>query len=160
MRQLSASNSAIDLSASERVNFQTMVRFRLELWLRARLLPFRVAEKDLADVLKLARPSRPGRYRGLSTATIAAAVLRTTRHPWMMRDRRCLRQGLLGAYFLTAAGHEPELHFAVGRSAGPVDRLTAHCWVEIAGSCVVNTPQDGMTTIWVERQPAEGERQR
>lgn len=153
MRRLSASTPQTAPAVPTRADLLTTLRFRLDLWLRARLLPFRVADKDLTDVLTLARPPLTGRYRGFTAETIAAAIMRTTRHPWLMRDRRCLRQGLLGHYFLAAAGYAPELHFAVGRDAGAAGRLTAHCWVEIAGRCVVNRPEEDMATIWVERWP-------
>lgn len=78
--------------------------FRAHLWLSARLLPLRVGRRSFEAVLKRAPLQSSAPYRGLPAAYIAARVNRTVRRPWLMRDRRCLREGLLGHRFLRLAG--------------------------------------------------------
>ena len=127
----------------------TKLRFRFALWCDARLLPFRIwRERPLAEVLLLARPLRGQSYPNLPTDYILKHVLRTTRRPILMRDRRCLRQGILAFRFMTAAGYTPELHFGIDRTslAGPV---RAHCWLVHEGKVVLNPPDPATTRILV-----------
>lgn len=124
-------------------------RFRMALWASARILPWRVRRLPLNDVLEIARPGDRKRYAGLPASYIARAVERTTRHPWLMRDRRCLRSGLLGYRFLSEAGFRPELHFSVDQHLPARDQLTAHCWVCIDGAPVINEDLPGSTTVLV-----------
>jgi len=121
-------------------------RFRTSLWLAARLLPWLVAKRPLDRILLLARP-RNRAFVGLSADYIARQVLRTTRHPWLMRDRRCLRQGLLGQRFLAEAGFIPELHFGIDPCSLNTARVSAHCWVCLDGIPVLNDRLPGMLTI-------------
>ncbi len=89
------------------------VRFRAELWLAARLLPFQVAGKSFEDVLAVV-PSQPNRlYSGLPADYISRAVRKATRNPILMRDRKCLRQGLLAFGYMAQAGLKPELRFGI-----------------------------------------------
>jgi hypothetical protein len=127
----------------------TPVRFRGALWVAARLLPWRVWRQPLNAVLKLAEPGDTRRYVGLSPAFIARAIRRATRHPWLMRDRRCLRDGILGYRFLSEAGLHPELHFAIDPRSMNADRLVAHCWVCLDGEPVINDRRADMTVILV-----------
>ena len=128
----------------------TRLRFRVSLWLAARLLPSRVAHKPLQQVLDIAEPTSL-RFAGLHHDYITARVLRATRRPWLMRDRRCLRQGLLGCRFLAEAGYAPELHFGIDGDSIGTHRLAAHCWVCIQGKPVLNDRIKDMPTILVHR---------
>ncbi len=87
-------------------------------------------------------------YRGLDAEHILAAVRAATARPWRMRGRRCLRQGLLGFRFLRLAGFAPLLHFGVEPGSLAVDHLRAHCWITLAGLCVLNPPSDTMVTVF------------
>ena len=136
----------------------TRLRFRVSLWLAARLLPSRVAHKPLQQVLEIAEPTSL-RFAGLHHDYIAARVLRATRRPWLMRDRRCLRQGLLGCRFLAEAGYAPELHFGIDGDSIGTQRLAAHCWVCINGKPVLNDRINHMTTILVHRVRTEASAQ-
>lgn len=136
----------------------TRLRFRVCLWLAARLLPSRVAHKPLQKVLELAEPTSL-RFAGLHHDYITARVLRATRRPWLMRDRRCLRQGLLGCRFLAEAGYEPELHFGIDGDSIGTQRLAAHCWVCLNGKPVLNDRINHMTTILVHRVSTEASAQ-
>ncbi|OQX30647.1 MAG: hypothetical protein B0D96_11365 [Candidatus Sedimenticola endophacoides] len=130
-------------------SLQQRLRFNLSLWLAARILPFRVGQRPLDRVLALAEPVRTGRFHGLPPGYISEHVLRTTRHPWLMRKRRCLRQGLLGYRFLAEAGFCPELHFGVDFRSLRTGDEKAHCWVSLDGVSVVNDRMENMSTVLV-----------
>lgn len=131
----------------------TELRFGLAVWLRARLMPLLVRRRDLAPILADAEPGPARPYRGLAAEAIVDAVRRVTRHPWFMRDRRCLRQGLLAYRYLTAAGFRPTLHFGVDRTSLADRRLKAHCWVVLDGRPVIGPPNETMVTIFVYDGP-------
>ena len=78
--------------------------FRVHLWLSARLMPALIGRRDFETVLKWAPLDAPTPYRGLPSAYVVTRVNHTVRHPWLMRERRCLREGLLGFRFLRMAG--------------------------------------------------------
>lgn len=124
-------------------------RFRVALWLAARALPLRLGRQPIGAALRLAEPAARGHYDGLAADYIARAVRRATRHPWLMRDRRCLRQGILGYRFLAAAGYRPELYFGVDPASVSRPRLAAHCWVCLDGQPVLNDRLPGMATLFV-----------
>lgn len=124
---------------------------RSELWLHARVLPLLAARWSFRDALAYAHADPAARYEGLSAELIARWVQRATRKPWLMRKRRCLRQGLLGARFMRLAGHDCELHFGIDRASLDADKLSAHCWVVLDGRSVLNTILDDMVVIHVDR---------
>lgn len=129
--------------------------FRARLWLRARLLPLRIRGRSLQQLLELAEP--PGRgapCAGLSAAYVVRAVRRATRHPWVMRDRRCLREGLLAYRLLAEAGLRPRLHFGVEPEAVNSARVVAHCWVTLDGRTVIGQSKTPYVEILVH--PAGG----
>jgi hypothetical protein len=128
------------------------LRFRLALWWAARTLPLRIAGKDFAALLPAMSQHAP--YGGLPAAYILKRVKRTVRRPLLMRDRRCLREGLLAIDFLIAAGYQPELHFGVERHSVNAARLAAHCWVVLDGNTVLNPPSHGMVPIFAHRPAA------
>jgi len=127
----------------------TRLRFKLSLWLAARSMPARIRGLDLAPLIALyeAGPERP--YAGLPAAEIVASVRRVTRHPWTMRNRRCLRQGLLAYRYLTLAGYDPELHFGVDRASVGGAKISAHCWIVLDGKVELVPPSPGMVTVFV-----------
>jgi hypothetical protein len=132
----------------------TKIRFRIALWRDARLLPFQISrDQPLAEVLLLARPPRGVFYPGLPSAYILKHVLKTTRGPILMRDRRCLRQGILALRFLAAAGYNAELHFGVDRTSF-ASTLKAHCWVVYRGATVLNPPAPTIVPILIHRAEA------
>ena len=112
-------------------------------------MPVRIRGRDLARLIAQYEPGEKRSLTGLKTADILGAVRRATRHPWTMRDRRCLRQGLLAYRYLTLAGHRPELHFGLEKSSLADPRIRAHCWVVLDDGTVLNPPEDGMMTIFV-----------
>lgn len=126
------------------------VLFRSELWLRARLLPLRLKGRSLRQTLELAEPPVGARrFEGFAAARIVQAVRRTTRHPWVMRDRRCLREGLLAYRFLTEAGFRPRLHFGVEPDVVTSARVAAHCWVTLGGRTVIGESQIPYVELFV-----------
>lgn len=129
----------------------TQIRFRTALWCDARLLPWRVRRQPLRSVLALARSKANWRYRNLPLTYIVRHVRRTLRRPLLMRDRRCLREGLLACRFLTAAGYEPELHFGIDRTSLPGPGVRAHCWVVHHGETVLNAPQTKIAPVFIHR---------
>jgi hypothetical protein len=66
-----------------------------------------------------------------------------------MRDRQCLREGLLIYRFLTMAGFGPTLHFAVKPEADHTLPMTAHCWVKLGADNEFNPPESGMREVLV-----------
>jgi hypothetical protein len=127
------------------------VAFRTSLWLSARLLPFRVRHRSLTDVLGLLRSGPSELYRGLPLAYIVKRVRRTARRPILMRDRRCLREGMLAFQYLTAAGYKPELHFGIDTTSVSGPSLKAHCWIVCDNETVLNGPDATMKPILVYR---------
>lgn len=127
---------------------------RAEIWLQARLLPLLITNWDFKSALRYSHAKPCLRFSNLSVEQIADWIVQATRHPIFMRDRRCLRQGLLGARFMRMAGHEPELHFGIDSCSLKKSRLNAHCWVVINGSEVLNTALDDMVVIHIDTSNA------
>lgn len=125
------------------------VPFPASVWIAARLLPFCVCSSDLERLLSLATP-RPGAtaYVHLSPAAIASAVKRAARRPWVMRDRRCLREGLLAFHYLSLAGYRPLLHFAVEPESLADRKMSAHCWVTVDDTVLMNPPTLTMMNLF------------
>lgn len=96
---------------------------------------------------------RDDAWTGVTAHDIAHWVLRATRKPWLMRDRRCLRQGLLGTRFMRMAGHDAELHFGVDQKSLSEPAVSAHCWVVVDGVSVLNDIHEGMVPIYVSKYP-------
>jgi len=65
-----------------------------------------------------------------------------------MRDRRCLREGLLAFRFLSMAGHTPVLRFGVERGSVALGQsLSAHCWIDVENETILNPPLPDMVEI-------------
>jgi hypothetical protein len=119
------------------------------LWFAARWLPVGAKRRSIEQLLSGAvPPSGHTPYRGFEVDRIVTAVRGMTARPWRMRGRRCLREGLLGFRFLRLAGFTPVLHFGVEPGSVQRDKLRAHCWITIAGSCVLNPPTATLVTIF------------
>jgi hypothetical protein len=117
------------------------LRFRSSLWLWSKLVPLMAHDRGLAPLLALTSPPAATPYRGLAANHIVKSVKRSCRRPWLMRDRRCLREGLLAFRFLSMAGYRPVLRFGVQRgSAARRRRLSAHCWIEVENETMLNPP--------------------
>lgn len=148
----------IDAAAAEAADGPTgsaRLLFWARLWLRARLLPLQIRGRSLKQLLELAEPPARGSHLvGLSAAYAVRAVRRATRHPWVMRDRRCLREGLLAYRLLAEAGLRPRLHFGVEPDAASSARVAAHCWVTLDGRTVIGQSEVPYVEILVH--PAAG----
>lgn len=130
--------------------------FRFHIWLSAKAMPLRVRGRSFENVLKLAPLTTTSTfYDGLPAAYIARRAVRVARNPWFMRDRQCLRQGLLGSRFLRSAGYDPELVFGVDTASIHSDRLSAHCWVCLDGKPVISDSMPGMIVIYRHRAAAQ-----
>jgi hypothetical protein len=140
---------------SGNVSFLSVCRFRIDLWLAARSLPWRVSGKSLDQILAMASPVGRLDYPGLAPEYISRRVRKSVRRPLVMRDRRCLREGLLGFEFFRRSGYDPELHFAVEPSSIAKDRIAAHCWVCLDGQPIVGDRQGDQVTILIHRSPAD-----
>ncbi len=128
----------------------TRMRFRIALWCQARSMPFRVtSHRPFAWVLSFADRAPSATYAGLSAEYILRHVARVTRRPYFMRERRCLRQGLLAFRFMTAAGHDVELHFGIDRTRR--QDIRAHCWIVHNGHVVLNPPDADTQPIFVHK---------
>ena len=125
------------------------LRFQIDLWTAAQTLPLRVYGRSLSEILDLSRARRPNTYRGLSSDYIVKAIFRIVRRPFVMRDRRCLREGLLAFQFLEAAGFAPKLYFGIDRSTLHRPDVKAHCWVVCNEEAVLNFPSADMVPILV-----------
>ncbi|WP_187970583.1 lasso peptide biosynthesis B2 protein [Aquibium microcysteis] len=126
------------------------VPFPASVWIAARLLPACVGSSELDRLLAMATPP-PGAsaYREFSAQAIVSAVKRAARRPWVMRDRRCLREGLLAFRYLSLAGHRPQLHFALEPGSLSDGRLSAHCWITVGGEVLMNPPTPTMMLLFV-----------
>lgn len=125
------------------------LRFRLALWFWARFIPVLAWRRNLTSLLAVAMPREVTPYRGLAADYICRRVRKTTRRPWVMRDRPCLRSGVLAIRFLRLAGFEPSLHFAVDRMSVAQDVLAAHCWVVLDQQTMLNPPSPSMVEVLV-----------
>ncbi len=130
---------------------------RSELWLRARLIPFQMRGRTLNQMLELVEPSAPRAcFAELSPDYAMRAVRHVTRHPWVMRDRRCLREGLLAYRLLVEAGFQPRLHFGVEPGAVTSARVAAHCWVTLDGRTVIGESETPYVEIFVHPSVGTG----
>jgi len=126
------------------------IRFRIALWCWARLVPILASGgRRLSALLALAKPRETTPYQGLAADYIVRRVKKATRRPWVMRDRPCLREGLLAVRFLRLAGYDPSLHFGVDRESVMRDALSAHCWVVLDEKTLLNPPSPGMVEILI-----------
>lgn len=114
-------------------------RLRWDLFIWARLIPLFAARDDFSGLLGRVEPGRVA-YRGLEAGQIARQVKRALRRPWLMREQRCLREGLLAYRCLKRAGYQPELHFGIDRTSVKRARLAAHCWITLEGQTLLNPP--------------------
>lgn len=131
----------------------TRVRFRIALWCQARSMPLRVTpSRPLAWVLSFVDRAPSETYADLPAEYILKHVARVTRRPYFMRERRCLRQGLLAFRFMKAAGHDVELHFGIDRTH--LQNIRAHCWIVHDGRVVLNPPDADTQPILVHRGAA------
>jgi hypothetical protein len=129
------------------------LRSRTALWVAARTMPLRVRGMGLKVLLELYEPGRSRPFVGVEPGEMLKAVRRVTHHPWGMRDRRCLRQGLLAYRYLSMAGFAPALHFGVDRNSISDPKISAHCWIVLDGKVVLNPPSDAMVTVFVYDGP-------
>jgi hypothetical protein len=125
-------------------------RFRLSLWIWARLLPFLAWNRGLKSLMRLVEVGTRVPYCGLAAGYIVRSVQRVTRDPVLMRDRSCLRRGLLATRFLRLAGYRPELHFGIDRTSVSNSVLSAHCWITLSGELMLSPALDPATSTLVE----------
>lgn len=85
----------------------------------------------------------------LTKEQIVALVQSVTRRPWVMRDRRCLRQGFLAYWCLRSGGHKPVIHFGIDAGSLKTERVRAHCWVTIDDKPVMSDRLNNMETVFV-----------
>lgn len=123
------------------------IRHRIDIWLAARVLPLLIFNRNLEQTLKLIEVSENKAFCGVSPEQISEIVIATTRRPWFMRKRRCLRQGILGMRYLRMAGYDPILRFGIDTKSISKERLNAHCWVELEGKAVINDSLADMIVI-------------
>ena len=103
-------------------------------------------DPNLSRLLKRTAPTSSRPYAGFSAGTIWRSCHRAVKRPLLMRDRPCLREGLLLYRFLTLAGHDPTLYFGIDRNSVDKTRVRAHCWV-VVGDRVFNPPETSMIEI-------------
>ncbi len=117
------------------------------IWWQAQLLPFIVRSRDLQSVLRYADVAPDPAFAQVPAEAIARWIVAATKKPWLMRKRRCLRQGLLGMRFMRLAGHRPQLLFGIDQKSLGSGAVSAHCWVVLDGQAVLNDIHEGMVTI-------------
>ena len=134
---------------NKNISWKARLAFNIELWLTARAIPFLASKKSLSKNLELAEATVNSGYLCLNHAYIEKKIRRVVRGPILMRDRRCLRIGILGYRFLCKAGYSPELHFGVSPDSILQSRIDAHCWVCIDGKPVIGEPEPNMLTVHI-----------
>jgi hypothetical protein len=127
------------------------LRFRLALWWWTMVIPVLARGRELKSLIDRAAPGAGEPYAGLPAEYIARRVKRAARKPWFMRDRQCLREGLLAFRFLTLAGYRPELRFGVDRKSVARNTLSAHCWIVLDKEVLLNSPDPNMVEILIYR---------
>lgn len=136
----------------------TYWRFRIALWLWARVVPILAWRSDLVTLLRRVSPSSRTPYKGLPADLIAYRAKRAVRRPHVMADRPCLREGLLAERFLRLAGFKPELRFGISRQSVARDKLAAHCWIVLHGDIILNAPTTDMIEVLVRDSEANIQR--
>jgi hypothetical protein len=119
---------------------RAVIAFRLSLALWALLMPLLAHRCPLAGLLRRTEPSPRTPFQGLAARFIVQRVKRACRRPILMRDRPCLREGLLAYRFLRRAGYCPVLHFGIDRASVARPTMAAHCWVTLDGEVLLNPP--------------------
>jgi hypothetical protein len=132
----------------------TYLRFRISLWVWARIVPVLAWRSDLVTLLNRVSPPSGTPYSGLAADLIAYRTKRATRRPRVMADRPCLREGILADRFLRLAGYQPELRFGISRQSVAQDKLAAHCWVVLHGKIILNPPATDMIEVLVRDRDA------
>jgi len=130
-------------------------RFRASLWLWAKIVPLLAWRSDLVTLLNRLPPPSRAPYENLPAHFIAYRAKRAVRRPRLMKDRRCLREGLLAERFLRLAGYQPELRFGIARDSLLQDKLRAHCWVVLHGNIILNEPTSEMIEVLVRDRDAQ-----
>lgn len=130
-----------------------LLRLRLALRAWSLLIPGLALQTNLSRLLSWTSPGSGQPYRGLGAETIWRCCHRTVKRPRLMRDRPCLREGLLLNRFLIMAGYEPTLYFGVDRQSLHEPNVRAHCWVRL-GTRVFNPPEPGTIEIHAHASPA------
>lgn len=110
------------------------------------VIPLIAQNNNLSRLLALTGPSSRRPYLGLGAETIWRCCHRAVKRPILMRDRPCLREGLLLNRFLVMAGFEPSLHFGVDKPSLQDPIVRAHCWIRL-GERVFNPPASSMVEI-------------
>jgi hypothetical protein len=129
------------------MNLLRKARFNVSLRAWALLLPLLAVRRGLDVLLSITRTGSGAPYKGIAPSYIVRRVKRATRRPWLMRDRPCLREGLLAMRFLRLAGYRPVLHFAIDRTSTTRSVLSAHCWVTLDGEVLLNPATTTMVEI-------------
>ena len=119
----------------------------LEILLIARLLPLLLYRQDLKACLRTIEVGSHLRFKNAPPDIICDRVLSVTRRHWFMRNRRCLRQGILGMRYLRKAGYDPVLKFGIDKRSVSENKLSAHCWVELDGKPLINDIMEHMVVI-------------
>jgi hypothetical protein len=118
-------------------------------WVAARLLPLFASSAPIDRVLALATPPQGARaYGDFAPQAIADIAKRAARRPWVMREQRCLREGILAFRYLALAGHKPLLHFAIEKTSLGQPVPKAHCWVTVGGKILINPPTPTMIDMF------------
>ncbi|MEL6201805.1 MAG: lasso peptide biosynthesis B2 protein [Pseudomonadota bacterium] len=120
---------------------------RRSIFWHAKLLPAHVGRKDMQSLLRYLDVETDRQFETLHPDQIVNWVIQATRKPWFMRNRRCLREGLLGMRFMRLAGYDPSLVFGVNPKSIQTTSMSAHCWVELDGVPVLNDAQ-GMEEVY------------
>lgn len=110
------------------------------------IIPLIAQQKNLARLLTWTGPGWRRPYVGLGAETIWRCCHRAVRRPILMRDRPCLREGLLLNRYLVMAGFAPSLHFGVDKLSLADPQVRAHCWIKL-GERVFNPPTPTMIEI-------------
>ena len=123
-----------------------LLRLQIAVRIWSLAIPLIARQTNLTRILTWAAPGLGRPYRGLGAETIWRCCHRTVKRPILMRDRPCLREGLLLNRFLVMAGYEPSLHFGIEKGSVHGPAIEAHCWVKL-GDRVFNPPTDSMIEI-------------
>ncbi len=126
------------------------LRLNIAIRIWALWIPLLARDANLTRLLARSTPPSRRPYAGFSAGTIWRCCHRAVKRPILMRDRPCLREGLLLNRFLILTGRNPVIHFGVDRASVGGPRIKAHCWVA-QGDRVFNPPSPSMIEILEHR---------
>jgi len=136
---------------------KTPVTLKVHVWLMATIIPLFLKILPLEAILRLLTPRESFKaYEGVGRELIIETVNKRLQNPKNMKRRACLRKGLVLFHFLRLGGANAVLHFGVYAPSTQENRMHAHCWVTVDGTCVSAPPGEPAAEMLTHGAPGDG----